>query len=310
MRPPYRLRPSLVFVKAPALIAAALLALIALSACGGKSPSATPSPSSTAAGTATGPASPSVSATPAATLTLPATTTHTATASVPPTATQAPPTPTPGPGGGRLIAYGNRDSSLVALTFDMGGRVDPALDIINYLVANQVPATIFITGAMVENENTDAGRQVLGIVAAHPELFRLGNHSYTHPSFTELSPAMMREELARTEAAIARYVSISPRPYFRPPNGAYNATVVSTVAGAGYPDTIYWDIDTIDWKPESDGGPTVDEIVAKVSERALGGSIVLMHLGGYNTYEALPRILSALQSKGLQPTAMHDVLGR
>jgi hypothetical protein len=30
-------------------------------------------------------------------------------------------------------------------------------------------------------------------------------------------------------------------------------------------------------------------MVAKVLDRAQGGSIVLMHLGGYETFEALPR---------------------
>ena len=36
----------------------------------------------------------------------------------------------------------------VALTFDMGGRMDPAVDIMNFLVDNEVCATIFATGVM------------------------------------------------------------------------------------------------------------------------------------------------------------------
>ena len=50
----------------------------------------------------------------------------------------------------------------IALTFDMGGRVGDALAIVDWLVDHDVHATIFMTGAMADNPNTDAGRQVLG----------------------------------------------------------------------------------------------------------------------------------------------------
>lgn len=281
-------------------------------------PTATPSPGPTATITPTpiptcGPSpSPTVPVTPtftpSATATKPA---PTATATKPaPTAT---PTRTPSatiPADGTLYEHGDRGSNLVALTFDMGGRVDPALDIMAWLSVHRVPATIFMTGAMAENVNTDAGRQVLQIVGSHPELFDLGNHSYSHPDFRDLTAGEVADELSRTEAAIAKYTTRSPRPFFRPPFGGQNATVVARTAANGYPATIMWDVDTIDWMPESDGGPTADDIVAKVAAKAQGGSIVLMHLGGYNTFEALPRIVEALRAKGLEPAMLSDVVGR
>jgi len=199
---------------------------------------------------------------------------------------------------------------MVALTLDMGGRVDPALDIMNWLIQNRVPATIFMTGAMADNVNTDAGRQVLALVDQHPDLFVLGNHSYSHPDFRNLTADQMRSELQRTEESIAKYASRSPRPFFRPPYGGYNNAVVSGVASAGYHKVIMWDIDTIDWRPEADGGPTTDFMVNKVVNNATGGSIVLMHLGGYNTYEALPRIVAGLKAKGLVPVTLADMLGQ
>lgn len=304
-----------------AFIAATLFAVIA-GACGSGSesaPSATPSATGTATATATtpGPALTATATSPvptatAATPTPAATSTATRTPT-PPAATATPtratpPTSTPPPASGRLLSNGPRDSSFIALTFDMGGRVEPALDIMNWLIANRVHATIFMTGAMAENQNTEAGREVLRLVAAHPELFALGNHSYTHPDFTTLGATAMRTELDRTEAAIGRIVATSPRPFFRPPFGAQNAAVVSGVAAAGYPLTVMWDIDTIDWRPESDGGPTTADIVAKVRANARGGSIVLMHLGGYNTLDALPGILAALREAGLTPATLSEMV--
>jgi hypothetical protein len=70
-----------------------------------------------------------------------------------------------------------------------------------------------------------------------------------------------------------------------------------------------WDIDTIDWRPEDDGGPTAQAIVDKVVERATGGSIVLMHLGGFNTLQALPGIVAGLRAKGLEPVTLGEMFG-
>ena len=98
------------------------------------------------------------------------------------------------------------------------------------------------------------------------------------------------------------------KPRFRPPFGAYDAAVLEAVGAAGYAITVMWDVDTIDWRPESDGGPTRQQIVDKVLNNAEGGSIVLMHLGGYNTFEALPSIVAGLRARGYEPGTVSDVL--
>jgi peptidoglycan/xylan/chitin deacetylase (PgdA/CDA1 family) len=226
--------------------------------------------------------------------------------SAPATAT---PQPSPSPlVPANVIGHGSRTSSTVALTFDMGGRLDPAVDIMNWLVAHQVHATIFPTGAA--GSTTTQGKAVLAIVKAHPELFDVGNHSWDHPDFRTLTAAQMAEEIASTEAAIGPLTGQSTEPWFRPPYGGYNDAVRAGVAAAGWQHLVMWDIDAIDWKPESQGGPTTAQIVAKVQANAQGGSIVLMHLGGYNTLDALPGILAAVQAKGLQPVTLGQMFGQ
>ena len=193
----------------------------------------------------------------------------------------------------------------------MGGRVGDAIAIVEWLVDHDVRATIFMTGAMADNPNTDAGRQVLAIVQAHPDMFTLGNHSYTHRDFRTLTARDIRDELRRTEGAIAAYCSQDLKPFFRPPNGGYDGDVLAAVGAAGYRYTVTWDIDTIDWRPITNDppGPTADQIVAKVLGRAQGGSIVLMHLGGYETYEALPSIVNGLRDAGLELVRLDDLIG-
>lgn len=191
----------------------------------------------------------------------------------------------------------------------MGGRVGDALAIVDLLLDREVHASIFMTGAMADNANTDAGREVLARIEANPGRLTLGNHSYTHRDFRDLSATEIRDELRRAEAALAGSCSQDPRPFFRPPNGGYDADVLAAVGAAGYRLTVTWDVDTIDWRPVKNDppGPTADEIVAKVLSRTQGGSIVLMHLGGYHTLEALPRIVDGLRSAGYDLVTLDEM---
>ena len=74
--------------------------------------------------------------------------------------------------------------------------------------------------------------------------------------------------------------------------------VLDAAASAGYTKTFLWDIDTIDWKPIGDGGPTAAQIAAKVIDNAVNGSNVLFHLGGYETLDALRLIVPGLRDRG------------
>jgi peptidoglycan/xylan/chitin deacetylase (PgdA/CDA1 family) len=228
----------------------------------------------------------------------------------PPPVPTAAPTPKPPPSvTGRLVTNGSRATNRVALTFDMGGRVGDALAIMSWLRDHNVRATIFMTGSMADSSVTDAARQVLARVDARPDLFDLGNHSYSHPHMTTLSAAAMADEIQRAEGAIDRHAASSPRPFFRPPYGEWNQALLDAAASAGYPSSIMWDVDTIDWKPISEGGPTAAQIINKVATRAQGGSIVLMHLGGYETLDALPGIVNGLRARGLQLVTLGELLG-
>jgi len=219
-----------------------------------------------------------------------------------------PPAPTPpADGSGLLVTHGPRASNAVALTFDLGGRTEPALAIVRWLVEHGVPATFFSTGTLAEGDAT--AKAVLELAAAHPDLFTIGDHTWDHPDLTGLNAEAIVDQLVRADAAISAAIGHTTKPLFRPPYGAQNATVRAAAASAGFPYAAMWDVDTIDWRPEADGGPTADDIVTKVVSQAQGGSIVLMHLGGWNTLEALPRLVDGLGRAGLVPVTLATMLG-
>jgi peptidoglycan/xylan/chitin deacetylase (PgdA/CDA1 family) len=251
-----------------------------------------------------------------------------------PTAAQPTPRPTPPPSSsgctaGNRVAAGSAQTyyaipgarRAVALTFDMGGRMDPAVDIMSFLVANDVCATIFATGVMSE---TPQGREVMAIIHDHPELFEIANHTMYHcdlarggggspttaPCQTSAAPTadFIRRELTEAEAILRAGTGQAPQPYWRPPYGSVNAAVIDAAASVGYTKTFMWDIDTIDWKPTSQGGPSAEQIAAKVIGNAGDGSNVLFHLGGYETLDALRLIVPAMRDQGYTLTSLSDLL--
>jgi peptidoglycan/xylan/chitin deacetylase (PgdA/CDA1 family) len=238
----------------------------------------------------------------------------------PPTPSPGPPTPEPtvapsatpeaSPVAGAastVVSHGSRDSTEIALTLDMGGRLDPAVDIVQWLIDHEVHATLFPTGK--SGTTTDQGEAALLLAASRPDLFDFGNHSWNHPDFTTLTAAQMAAELQSTESAIHDVIGVTTLPCFRPPYGAWTYEVRVGVGAAGWSRLVMWDVDTIDWKSTADGGPTADDIVTKVIANGQGGSIVLMHLGGWHTLEALPDLIAGLGARGLTPVTLQEMLG-
>ena len=203
------------------------------------------------------------------------------------------------------VRHGPRKTPTVALTFDFGGRIGDARSIVRWLVDHQTPATIFSVGTIAK---TPACTRTLSIAAKHPDLFDFGNHSNTHPDFTKINAAAIRDELDRADHTISQIVGRSTKPFFRAPYGRLDKPALAAVGKAGWPMSFDWDTTTVDYLPVSDGGPTVSELVHQVLSQARSGSIVIMHLGGYSTYAALPAIVSGLRGKGLEPVTLASLL--
>ena len=222
----------------------------------------------------------------------------------------------PAAGSSQVISRVATDQPRLALTFDLGGRLDPALGIVRRLVVDRVCATVHPTGATAL---TTDGTAVMTLIAAHPELFEVGNHTMNHCNLVDggegascpVDPPttmQIQAELTQAEQVIRSLTGWEPEPYWRPPFGAYDAHARAAAAEVGYTKTLLWDVDTIDWLRTVDGGPTAASMQDKVVANADHGSIVLMHLGGYHTYDALPGMVLRLRRAGLAPTSISDLL--
>ena len=196
----------------------------------------------------------------------------------------------------REVVRGDSDQPAVALTLDGGSVAAFTPAMLEILRQHEVQLTIFITGQFAER-NPELVREM--IADGH----EIGNHSYAHPDFTELEDDAIRAELSRTEEIVNRVAGISTKPWFRFPFGARNSHVADVVAREGSR-SIYWTIDTIDWR--EDATPAL--IMQRIRDRLGNGVIILAHLGSPQTLEALPDILTELDEQGYRIVKVSELL--
>ena len=184
---------------------------------------------------------------------------------------------------------------VVALTFDAGANADGVPSILATLARYGVPGTFFLTGDFVR----DFPAASKAIASAGE---RIGNHSVSHPYFTKLTDAQIRDQVLSAQAQIRQVTGADPWPWFRFPFGDYSQHTISVVNSAGFV-PVGWTVDTLGWKGTS-GGITTQIILSRVLAGLRPGEIVLMHAGSnpgdHSTLDAgaLPALIQNLRSRG------------
>lgn len=202
------------------------------------------------------------------------------------------------------ITRGPTSRAVVALTFDAGADRGYCASILDTLGATGVRASFGVTGQWAQ-ANGDLMRRVVN------EGHQLFNHTFSHRSFTgastgggSLSSAQRLEELEATERAFIDQTGVGGRPYFRPPYGDYNASVLADLGRAGFTTNLMWSLDVLGWR-----GTSQDQIVSRVLNNHGNGYIYLLHVGGQSQEgPALPRIISGLQSRGYGFATVSELL--
>lgn len=222
------------------------------------------------------------------------------------TATPAPTvTETPSQGGpAQAVTIGDMSRRVVALTFDAGADVGYTGLILDTLAAKGVHASFGMTGKWAE-QNPEMLRRIVN------EGHELINHSYDHSSFTggtTNTPPLTREErwqqLDRTERIVQELAGATTKPYFRPPYGAYDQSVLEDVGLRGYRYNVMWTVDSRGWQ-----GITAAEIRQRCLDLAEPGAIYIFHVGGQSQDGiALADVIDGLRAAGYEIGNVSDVL--
>jgi peptidoglycan/xylan/chitin deacetylase (PgdA/CDA1 family) len=183
-----------------------------------------------------------------------------------------------------------------ALTFDDGPHPLGTPAVLEILARAGVAATFFLVGEQVARDRALA-REI--VAAGH----RVGLHCHRHRNLLRLSPAQVRDDIARAEALIENATGCATALY-RPPYGVLNSYALS-LARARRWRTLLWSHWGRDWEASA----TPASILARATDGAGEGAVLLLHdadeysaAGSWRrTAAALPRIIDALAARGLQP---------
>ncbi len=228
----------------------------------------------------------------------------------PPKATSAPETPAPPPPSADCdhpafdVRRGNSTRQMVALTFDAGSDAGNTTQILQILAANGIKGSFSLTGLWSQ---------------AHPDLVKaiadgghlLMNHTQDHQSFTGLStgtgPLSTKDRIAELDEADLTIRSIAGRttkPYFRPPYGDTDGSVLCDAYAAGYNYVVMWTVDTLGWN-----GASVGQIVQTSLSKAKPGAIYIMHVGSESQdAAALQQVIDGLKAQGYSFGTIADIV--
>ena len=205
--------------------------------------------------------------------------------------------------------YGASDDDEVALTFDDGPDPQWTPEILDILKAEHVPATFFIIGS-------DGMQYPSLLKRIYREGHEIGNHTWSHPDISQLSPPQLRMELNMTERLFAAQLGVKPL-LFRPPYAIDvepevddDARPIEIAHAMGYL-TVGSKIDPQDWAfaPKRSADQILDGVLAELDK----GNIILLHDGGGDreeTVRALPMIIHELRDRGYSFVSISKLLGK
>ncbi|MER6075115.1 polysaccharide deacetylase family protein [Streptomyces sp. NPDC001817] len=195
---------------------------------------------------------------------------------------------------------------VVAVTFNAAWN-DAGLDsVLGELARRHTPATFFLTGDFAVRYPEVVRRLATAV-------YGLGNHSYSHPHFRDLTAAGRSREVRAADRALrAAGAGRALTPFFRFPYSETSPTQIREVNALGFAD-VEFTTDTNGWKG-TEGGMTVDLAVRRALDSLRPGAIVQMHVGASEggteviDAQALPRILDAITARGYRAIDLRTLL--
>lgn len=171
-----------------------------------------------------------------------------------------------------------------ALTYDDGPADEKMTkELADHLKDADLRATFYQIGGNVHQHHKES-----------KELLEMGNevggHSWSHSKLDTLAAPRIKQEMKKTDAALAKE-GVAKTTQLRPPYGAASKTVDRTVDKR----IVQWSVDTQDWQTLN----TAKTIEA--GSKAGPGSIILMHSIHETTVKAAPQLYKNLEAKGLYP---------
>lgn len=182
---------------------------------------------------------------------------------------------------------------MVALTFDDGpsAHTGRLLDIFEKYGGK---GTFFVLGNTLDNRKETLRRMAL-------QGHEIGNHSWSHRQFTNISSEEVKDQIMMTRAKIYEITGVDCK-IVRPPYGACNDEIRNLGKDLGV-SFVNWSVDTLDWKSKN-----ADAVYNEIMKDVGDGHIILCHDLHKTTVDAMERVVPALIEKGYQLVTVTELL--
>jgi len=187
------------------------------------------------------------------------------------------------------------DGQYVAMTFDDGPDEELTPKLLDLLAADHIKATFFVIGEKVAQHPAIVSR-------AAREGHEIGNHSWSHPIFSQLPDQNVRQELQKTDDAISAATGTCPK-LMRPPGGALTEEQARWIRDEFGYEIVHWSVDPRDY---THPGPAV--VCQRILERTHSGSIVLCHDVHQGTIDGMRLAFPQLQVEGFKFVTVSKLL--
>lgn len=199
-----------------------------------------------------------------------------------------------------FILSGSPQKREIALTFDDAPDTHFTPLVLDQLKRMNVKATFFIVGNRAE-KHPDIVKRIAR------EGHAIGNHSYSHPNFNNLSDQAFRKEIQKTDQILQRLIGYKPV-IIRPPYGNITEGQIQWLISQKKK-IINWNVDSLDWKNLS-----AEQVTTNILSDIRPGSIVLQHSAGgkgedlTGTVQAIPTVIKKLRADGVRFVTVPELL--
>jgi cellulose synthase/poly-beta-1,6-N-acetylglucosamine synthase-like glycosyltransferase/spore germination protein YaaH/peptidoglycan/xylan/chitin deacetylase (PgdA/CDA1 family) len=215
------------------------------------------------------------------------------------------------------VEYYGYHANEVAISFDDGPDPTWTPKILDILKRKNVKGTFMLIGA-------EAAENIGLMQRLFREGNEIGNHTYTHPDISEISPQALDFQVSLTERLFASKLGVQPL-YFRPPYDIDEepetddqAAPIVPIQNKGFI-VVGSKIDTNDWNehPRKSPQEITQSVLAQLqimkTKPQFRGSVILMHDGGGDrsaTVAALPVLIDSLRAHGYTIVPVSALMGK
>ena len=176
----------------------------------------------------------------------------------------------------------------ICLTFDDGPHEVFTPIILDILKQYNIKATFFIVGNKV-SDNKDIIKRIID------EGHDIGNHSYRHECFSEMTDQDIFDSINNTNNILNKYFNYTPK-YVRVPYGrGYRDERIISIFEKLNLKHIFWNVDSRDWDKQNNYDVIIDNVLLGLSKSIMNKFIIIFHDCNDNCEENETMTIKALR---------------